>query len=94
MDRYREELKKEGLPSDDEHCVIWAMFPQEDKKHYASKAAAPEPKQETVVGPTPPPAPEPVEEVVEPPVMSRPREVHLTINGNSYTAVVEEVPMD
>lgn len=93
MDRYREELKKEGLPSDDEHCVIWAMFPQEVKKHYASKEA-PEPKQETVVVPTPPPAPAPVEEVVEPPAMTRPREIHLTINGNSYTAVVEEVPMD
>ena len=91
MDRLREELKKDGLPSDDEHCVIHAMFPQELKKYYQSKQQAAEPKRETVQVPAaaaPAAAPEPV------PVAAAPagaREVHLSINGNSYTAIVEEV---
>jgi oxaloacetate decarboxylase alpha subunit/pyruvate carboxylase subunit B len=89
MDRYREELKKEGLPSDDEHCVIWAMFPQELKKHYQSKQKPVEPKRETVEVPAAAAkaAPEPAPAATVPGA----REVHLTINGNSYTAVVEEV---
>lgn len=90
MDRYREELKKEGLPDDEEHCVIWAMFPQEVKKHYASKSAPVEPVQEKVEVPAPPPAPEPA--AAEP--ADGPREMHLTINGNRYTAVIEELPVD
>ncbi|MGC9452233.1 MAG: pyruvate carboxylase subunit B [Oceanipulchritudo sp.] len=94
MDRLREELKKEGLPSDDEHCVIWAMFPHQVKLHYQSKEEkAPEPKQEKVEVPAAPaakaePAPEPARAATAP---AGSREVHLTINGNSYTAVVEEV---
>ena len=92
MDRYREELKKEGLPDDDEHCVIWAMFPQEVKKHYASKAAPAEPKQETVEVPAPPPASEPAPAATA--VAAGPREMRLTINGTSYSAVIEEVPVD
>ena len=91
MDRYREELKKEGLPDDDEHCVIWAMFPQEVKKHYASKAAPAEPKQEKVEVQAPPPAPEPVAPAAP---AAGPREMRLTINGTSYDAVIEEVPVD
>jgi pyruvate/oxaloacetate carboxyltransferase len=95
MDRYRDELKKEGLPSDNEHCVIWAMFPQELKKHYASKNAPAQPKQEKVEVPAPH-----VEEKapaggeVAAPIMSRPRDVRLSINGKDYTATVEELPVD
>lgn len=90
MARYREELKKEGLPNDDEHCVIHAMFPQELKKHYKAKQQAAEPKQEKIEVPAAAvakaePAPRPV---VAP---AGAREVRLTINGNSYTAVVEEI---
>jgi len=38
MDALRAELKAKGYPSDDEHCVIHAMFPQELDKHMASKS--------------------------------------------------------
>jgi oxaloacetate decarboxylase alpha subunit/pyruvate carboxylase subunit B len=43
MPKLRAELAQKGLPSDDEHCVIYAMFPQELEKLLkggASKAAA------------------------------------------------------
>src|SRR5690606_3433621 len=43
MERLRAELKAKGLPHDDEHCVIYAMFPQELEKHYARKRAAAQP---------------------------------------------------
>lgn len=35
MEKLREELKAKGLPADDEHCVIYAMYPQELEKHLA-----------------------------------------------------------
>jgi oxaloacetate decarboxylase alpha subunit/pyruvate carboxylase subunit B len=92
MDRYREELKKEGLPDDDEHCVIWAMFPQELKKHYASKAE-PGPQPEKVEVPAAPPPAAAEAAPAAPAAAGRVREVHISINGKNYEAVVEEVPL-
>ena len=41
MDNLRKELADKGYPTDDEHCVIHAMFPQElDKFFQAKKSAA------------------------------------------------------
>jgi hypothetical protein len=40
LPKLREELRAKGLPSDDEHCVIYAMFPQELEKYYAARGAA------------------------------------------------------
>jgi len=37
MDRLRAELAQKGLPADDEHCVIYAMFPQEMEKLYKAR---------------------------------------------------------
>lgn len=94
MESLRKELKDEGLPNDDEHCVIWAMFPQELRKHYqnkAQKAAPPEPPQEVV----PPPAPKAEPVAAAAPAASGPgREIQITINGTAYTALVEEVAAD
>ncbi|HKJ90385.1 MAG TPA: pyruvate carboxyltransferase, partial [Oceanipulchritudo sp.] len=91
MDKLRADLKEEGLPSDDEHCVIWAMFPQELKKHYASKKEAPaKPAPQEVRKPSPEPEKaEPVRPANE--GGGSGREVHLTINGTNYTAMVEEI---
>jgi oxaloacetate decarboxylase alpha subunit/pyruvate carboxylase subunit B len=97
MDKLREELNKQGLPHDDEHCVIWAMFPQELKKHYQNKsaeAAKPAPAQEVKAPPAP--DPEPAQKAPAAPAAARPagtREVHLSINGHDYTAIVEEVAL-
>ena len=39
MEELRKELAENKLPSDDEHCVIYAMFPQQVKELYAPAAA-------------------------------------------------------
>ena len=94
MEALREELKKEGLPADDEHCVIWAMFPQELRKHYQEKTAKAAPSAPQEVAPKPEPPKEKPAPAHAAPAASgsgHGREVHLTINGTSYTAVVEEV---
>lgn len=47
MEDLRKELAEKNLPTDDEHCVIWAMFPQQVEAYYKSKKeseAAPAPK--------------------------------------------------
>jgi oxaloacetate decarboxylase alpha subunit/pyruvate carboxylase subunit B len=37
MDDLRQELKKMNMPSDDEHCIIHAMFPQQLAIHFKNK---------------------------------------------------------
>ena len=37
MDDLRKELKAKNMPSDDEHCVIHAMFPQQLEAHFKNK---------------------------------------------------------
>ncbi len=37
MPRLRAELAQKGLPADDEHCVIYAMFPHELEKLYQAR---------------------------------------------------------
>ena len=37
MDDLRKELKAKNMPSDDEHCVIYAMFPQQLETHFKNK---------------------------------------------------------
>jgi oxaloacetate decarboxylase alpha subunit/pyruvate carboxylase subunit B len=54
MEDLRKELKAKGLPDDDEHCVIYAMFPAQLEKHYAPKAApAPAPQAAPAAAPAP-----------------------------------------
>jgi pyruvate/oxaloacetate carboxyltransferase len=93
MDKLRKELKEAGMPDDDEHCVIHAMFPQELKKHYDNKAKKPAPApQAAAPAPKAPAPPAPPAAPAAPAGPAGPgREIHITINGNEYTAVVEEV---
>ncbi len=37
MEELRAALKSKELPHDDEHCVIYAMYPQEVEKHYTQR---------------------------------------------------------
>ncbi|CAA6677933.1 MULTISPECIES: pyruvate carboxylase subunit B [unclassified Lentimonas] len=37
MDDLRKELQDKNMPSDDEHCVIYAMFPQQLETHFKNK---------------------------------------------------------
>lgn len=97
MEKLREELKEAGLPNDDEHCVIHAMFPQELKKYYEGKTQGKS---------TPPPAPKsepksepqaPREQVGSVPVPSttstsgKVKHLNLVINGQNYRTTVEEI---
>lgn len=94
MDTLRKQLKEAGLPDDDENCVIWAMFPQELKKHYDSKK---QPAAEAVASVSSASA-----KADAPPAKAAPaaagaaptgdvRELNLTINGKNYSAKVERI---
>jgi oxaloacetate decarboxylase alpha subunit/pyruvate carboxylase subunit B len=72
MPKLRAELAQKGLPADDEHCVIYAMFPQELEKLYKArdgKAAAP--------------AAAPAMAAASPPEVKAPAPAALTIPGTS-----------
>jgi oxaloacetate decarboxylase alpha subunit/pyruvate carboxylase subunit B len=80
----RAELAQKGLPTDDEHCVIYAMFPREVEKLYqerAGKAAAPRPEVK---------APEPAQPVI-PGTGKKISRLALTIGGKRHQVSVEEL---
>lgn len=87
MAKLREELAAKNLPTDDEACVLHAMFPQEFAKLHAPKSAAPA---------KPPAAPAPAAPVVAPAVVlsagtSRPASRYrITVEGRTIEATVEE----
>ncbi|MDD2763265.1 MAG: pyruvate carboxylase subunit B [Opitutaceae bacterium] len=86
MPKLRAELAQKGLPADDEHGVIYAMFPQEVEKLYradAGKAAAPGPKPEIKT-------PEPAQPVI-PGTGKKISRLALTIDGRRHQVSVEEV---
>lgn len=100
MEALAKELREAGLPDDEEHCVIHAMFPQELKKHFANKtaatagAAAPESKaksQPNEVSParqTPAPQPQPAPSGA---AKGKARSFNLVVSGKSYAVEVEEL---
>jgi oxaloacetate decarboxylase alpha subunit/pyruvate carboxylase subunit B len=88
MARLRAELAQKGLPTDDEHCVIYAMFPSEVVKLYqapahpaAAVAAAPKPEVK---------APEPAQPVI-PGTSKNISRLALTIEGRRHQVSVEEL---
>jgi len=88
MDKLRGELKAKDFPTDDEHCVIHAMFPTQLEDYYKEKNA---PKQEAPVEVSAPaPAPAPVAEAAAPSAGS----VHtygITVNGALHEVTVEDL---
>ncbi len=92
MKALAEELKAAGLPQDEEHCVIHAMFPQELKKHYDKKekpAAAEAPPAPAPAQPQPSPAPQ-----AAPPAgttRGKARSFNLVVSGKAYAVEVEEL---
>jgi oxaloacetate decarboxylase alpha subunit/pyruvate carboxylase subunit B len=86
MDNLRKELADKGYPTDDEHCVIHAMFPQELDKYFEAKNAPP-PAPPPPVEPAPPAAP-PAEPAPIPPGGRR---FMLVINGERQEVLVEDV---
>jgi pyruvate/oxaloacetate carboxyltransferase len=89
MDDLRKELKEKGLPDDDEHCVIYAMFPPQLIKHLEgkSKKTAPVPVAEK-------PAAVAAPSVADKDTRSQSgpgRRYGLTVNGQQYEVGVEEL---
>ena len=83
MEALRNELDAKGLPTDDEHCVIHAMFPQELEKYYKNNykpLLVPEPKKKPAeAGPA---------ETID--LGSGPRHYGITVKGKRYAVSVEE----
>jgi oxaloacetate decarboxylase alpha subunit/pyruvate carboxylase subunit B len=90
MEKLRATLVEKGLPSDDEHCVIYAMFPQELEKLYKGGAGAPA---APVASSAPKPeikAPAPAQPVI-PGTTKKISRLALTIEGKRHDVSVEEL---
>ncbi|WP_221033279.1 pyruvate carboxylase subunit B [Actomonas aquatica] len=89
MPKLREELKAKGLPTDDEACVLHAMFPVEFAALHKKKDA-----------PAPAAAAQPAKAVTPPPPAGKPAaaagtgattRLRLTVEGQAHEVTVEEV---
>ena len=93
MAELKAELKAAGLPDDDEHAVIHAMFPQELKAYYnAKRNPAPAP----AATPAPASAAAPAAPTAAPSAplgtpTGKGKTMRLTINGKSFETKVEEL---
>jgi len=83
MSSLRAELAKANLPTDDEACVLHAMFPHEFAALHRP-APAPAPAAPVTVTTKPAPAPTPVRPGAS-------RQLGLTINGRRVVAQIEEI---
>ncbi len=88
MDELKKELDAKGFPSDPEHCVIHAMFPQQLEAHIKSKD-----KPTTVVKPAETPK-APAAAPVAPTGTGPHKRYGLTINGKHVEVDVEEIVMN
>lgn len=79
----RAELEKSGLPTDDEACVLHAMFPREFAKLHTKSEPAPAAAVSPAPAVAPPPPPPPTAEGV--------RRLRLTIDGRVSDILVEEL---
>lgn len=87
MDQLRKELKDGGIPSDDEHCVIHAMFPQELAKYHKAKTEGP-PVAEVLAQTAAKVVPVEAKRNVP---TGRTRQFAITIDGKSFEAEVEDI---
>jgi oxaloacetate decarboxylase alpha subunit/pyruvate carboxylase subunit B len=94
MPRLRAELAQKGLPVDDEHCVIYAMFPRELENLYrtgATPAASPAPGPAVATAPQPAVrAPQAVQPVI-PGTGKKISRLALTVDGQPHQVSVEEL---
>lgn len=95
MGDLKKELEAKGLPSDDEHCVIYAMFAPQLEKYYAGKKA---PAPEAAAAPAPAAAPaspaapaSQAEASAAPAGTGRITRLALTLGGRRHNVTVEEV---
>lgn len=88
MDTLRKELQEKGLPTDDEHCVIYKMFAPQLIEHYAKKNA---PKQEAAPVSVAQPAAQAAAPAAAAPTGGSAHRMALTVNGVRHEVTVEEV---
>jgi pyruvate/oxaloacetate carboxyltransferase len=94
----KKQLKEKGLPDDEEHAVIYAMFPAQLEEYYAGRAKGEKPVEiataakpaaakpaATPAAPSQPPIPGAVG------APYGPRKMALTIDGQRHQVVVEEI---
>jgi pyruvate carboxylase subunit B len=92
MPKLREELAAKGLPTDDEACVLHAMFPQEFAKLHAPKPAPGSAEPQLGKSSSAPAAPAPAPAAAAPAKPTGPAtRYRLTIAGKVTEALVEEV---
>jgi oxaloacetate decarboxylase alpha subunit/pyruvate carboxylase subunit B len=84
MEDLRKELASKGYPTDDEHCVIWAMFPQQVEGYYKAKSE-PAP----AAAPVAPKAAAPVTSAA-PVAFSGRSDMVLSVSGKKYNVTVEQ----
>ncbi|MDQ8198787.1 pyruvate carboxylase subunit B [Pelagicoccus enzymogenes] len=89
MDALRKALAAKNLPTDDEHCVIQAMFPQELDAYYKSKdkPTATAASQAAAASPAAP-APQ-KRETIE--LSASARRYNIAVEGKQYSVAVEEM---
>ena len=98
MEDLRRKLAEKGLPTDDEHCVIYAMFPQQVEDFYKK----PEPKEEVPVQVNTAPASAPASAAPSMTIIdngitaqvsgpSGSRDLTIVINGQAHSVKVERV---
>lgn len=86
MEDLRKELAAKDLPTDDEHCVIYAMFAPQLETYYAKKKAG----EPTAPPPPAPPAAKPAEEKAATGDGAA-KKYALTVNGKRVEVAVEEI---
>ncbi len=89
MPKLREELAAKNLPTDDEACVLHAMFPQEFAKLHAPKVAAPATPVVVASPPAAAAAPAPASHAAAP--TGPGKRYRLTVAGQTTEALVEEL---
>jgi pyruvate/oxaloacetate carboxyltransferase len=77
MEDLRKELAEKGLPTDDDHCVIWAMFPAQVEAYYKAKEAPKETEKPAAIA-------------AAPASFSGKMDMVLSVEGAKYNVSVEE----
>jgi oxaloacetate decarboxylase alpha subunit/pyruvate carboxylase subunit B len=94
METLRKTLAEKGLPTDDEHCVIFAMFPKELEELYKKPAPAPAPVA-AATAPAPAaaaPVPAPVAtQAPSAPVPGGASRMIVEFGGRRHDVLVEEI---
>ncbi len=89
MEAIRKELKENSMPADDEHCVIYAMFPQQLKELYFPPKEAPKPAAAPASAAPATVAPQKISGSVS--VSGNVTSMRLGVNGVSHLVTVEEL---